>query len=210
MYISRVEIDCKNRKKLKDLTHLGAYHNWVESSFPFEIQNKIRSRKLWRIDTVRGIKYLLLVSDEKPDIELFEKYGVQGSAQTKLYDEFLNSIQVDNVYRFRVTLNPVRSISQGEGKRGRVVPEITADQQMKFLELRAAKLGFELVQGEYSIAERRWVPLRKQGFKKVMLSMVAYEGILKVTDKDLFYQTLTEGIGKKKAYGFGLMSVIHV
>ena len=35
---------------------------------------------------LQGQKYLLLVSDEKPDTERFEKYGVKGSAQTKSYD----------------------------------------------------------------------------------------------------------------------------
>ena len=35
-----------------------------------------------------------------------------------------------------------------------------------------------------------------------------YEGMLKVTNKVVFCHTLTEGIGKKKAYGFGLMTVI--
>ena len=29
MYISRVEIDDRNRRKINDLSHLGAYHNWV-------------------------------------------------------------------------------------------------------------------------------------------------------------------------------------
>lgn len=38
MYISRVALDSNDRKKLKDLTHLGAYHNWVESSFPEELR----------------------------------------------------------------------------------------------------------------------------------------------------------------------------
>jgi CRISPR system Cascade subunit CasE len=42
----------------------------------------------------------------------------------------------------------------------------------------------------------------------IRLSKATYEGILRVTDKDLFYHTLTDGIGKKKAYGFGLMTVI--
>lgn len=36
MYLSRVEIDSQNRRKTKDLTHVGAYHNWVEQSFPAE------------------------------------------------------------------------------------------------------------------------------------------------------------------------------
>ena len=210
MYLSRVEIDIHNRKKIKDLTHLGAYHNWVESSFPEELNEKIRSRKLWRIDTLQQKKYLLLVSEKKPDMEFFEKYGVQGEGITKNYDKFLDSIEKDRLYRFRVTLNPVKSLSQGIGKRGRVVPEITVNQQLCFLESRAEKLGFELIPDEYKIVERSWEPLGKQGQKMPRISKATYEGILKVKDKNVFYQTLTEGIGKKKAYGFGLMTVIPI
>lgn len=208
MYLSRVLIDNRNRRKIKDLTHLGAYHNWVESSFPDEFTKKTRSRKLWRIDILQGKKYLLLVSDGKPNMEIFEKYGVPGSAQTKLYDKFLDSIDEERIYRFRVTLNPVKSLSQGAGIRGRVVPEITVEQQLQFLESRADKLGFELVPNEYQIVERCWEPFLKQGQKKIQLSKASYEGLLKVTDREIFYRTLTEGIGKKKAYGFGLMTVI--
>ena len=208
MYLSRVVIDSYNRKKIKDLTHLGAYHNWIESSFPEEIKENVRSRKLWRIDILQGTKYLLLVSNEKPDLKILEKYGVQGSAQTKIYDRYLDAIQEDKLYRFRVTLNPVKALSQGPGKRGKVVPEITADQQIIFLESRADKNGFELVPDNYQIVERSWEPFRKQGQKMIRLSKATYEGMLKVTNKGVFYQTLTEGIGKKKAYGFGLMTVI--
>lgn len=50
MYLSRVEIDTNNRYKIKDLSHLGAYHNWVEQSFPEEIDSSQRNRHLWRID----------------------------------------------------------------------------------------------------------------------------------------------------------------
>ena len=210
MYLSRVEIDTGNRKKIRDLSHLGAYHNWVENSFPLEIKSGIRSRKLWRIDTIQGIKYLLLVSTEKPDLKLLEQYGVSGSASTKSYDKFLESIEENKFYRFRVTLNPVKAIHQDEGKRGRVVPEITADQQMKFLESRAEKLGFELVPDDYLIVEKSWVPMKKLGQKTIKLSKATYEGLLKVTDKTVFYDSLTKGIGKKKAYGFGLMTVIPV
>ena len=210
MYLSRVEIDIGNRQKLRDLSHLGAYHNWVENSFPLEIKSGIRSRKLWRIDTIQGTRYLLLVSNEKPDLKLLEQYGVSGSARTKSYDKFLESIEENMFYRFRVTLNPVKAIHQEEGKRGRVVPEITAEQQMKFFESRAEKLGFELVPNDYLIVEKSWVPMKKQGQKTIKLSRATFEGILKVTDKTVFYNSLTKGIGKKKAYGFGLMTVIPV
>ena len=210
MYLSRVLIDSRNRRKIKDLTHLGAYHNWVESSFPEEFTENARSRKLWRIDILQGKKYLLLVSEKKPNMEIFEKYGVPGSAQTKLYDKFLDSIDEDRVYRFRVTLNPVKALSQGAGVRGRVVPEITVEQQLQFLESRVDKLGFELIPEKYQIVERCWEPFIKRGQKKIQLSKATYEGLLKVTNRDKFYRTLTEGIGKKKAYGFGLMTVIPI
>jgi CRISPR system Cascade subunit CasE len=208
MYLSRVAIDSQNRKKIRDLTHLGAYHNWVESCFPEEFEEGVRSRKLWRIDTLQGKRYLLLLSDKKPDLELLGKYGIPGSAQTKSYDRFLDVIDVGRNYRFRVTLNPVKSLSQGIGKRGRVVPEITAEQQMHYLESRAAGLGFELVPDEYRIVERSWEPFRRQGQRMIRLSKATYEGMLRVTNKEIFYHTLTDGIGRKKAYGFGLMTVI--
>ena len=63
---------------------------------------------------------------------------------------------------------------------------------------------------EYRIVERCWEPFIKQGQKKIQLSKATYEGLLKVTNRDKFYRTLTEGIGKKKAYGFGLMTVIPI
>ena len=208
MYLSQVEIDVLNRRKIKDLTHLGAYHNWVEMSFPDEVGQEIRTRKLWRIDRIRDHLYLLIVSEDKPDLGAMEKYGVPGSAETKCYDKFLGSISEGRLYRFRVTLNPVRAVSQGEGKRGRIMPEITAEQQLAFLESRAERLGFKLMPEEYQIVERSWEPFRKKGQRMMRLSKATYEGILKVTDEELFYNTLTKGIGKKKAYGFGLMTVI--
>lgn len=208
MYLSRVEIDVLDRRKIRDLTHLGAYHNWVETSFPSEISQDIRSRKLWRIDKIKDHLYLLVVSEGKPDLNALEKYGVHGSAETKSYDRFLDSIRNGRLYRFRVTLNPVRAVSQGEGKRGRVMPEVTSEQQLHFLESRAEGLGFELIPEEYQIVERSWEPFRKKGQRMIRLSKATYEGTLKVTDEKLFYDTLTNGIGKKKAYGFGLMTVI--
>ena len=43
--------------------------------------------------------------------------------------------------------------------------------------------------------------------KKGKLFAVRFEGILKVTDPEVFFQTLIAGIGPGKAFGFGLLSV---
>lgn len=208
MYISRIEIDTTNRGKVKDLTHVGAYHHWVESAFPDEIEKHIRSRKLWRIDRIGGKDYLLLVSDDQPNKDKLARYGKESSLEIKAYDMFLSALQEGQLCRFRIILNPVISIPDKEGQRGKVKPHITIEHQMNYFLNRAEKNGFELVEKDVSITDREFVVLKKAQRRDVKLVKVTYEGVLKIIDLDKFRAILTEGMGKKKAYGFGLMTVI--
>lgn len=208
MYISRVEVDVKNRKKIKNLSHVAAYHSWVEDSFPKEKKLENRTRKLWRVDTLNNKTYLILVSQEKPNFSCLEKYGVEGTAESKQYDTFLNSIKNGDRYRFRITLNPVISLSQGSGNKSLIKPHVTIEYQRKYLIDRSIKNGFELDENEFSIVERGYENFYKSGQKKVRLVKAAYEGILTVKSADLLKDVLTKGMGKKRAYGFGLMTVI--
>lgn len=207
MFISRVEIDVKNRKKISELTHLGAYHNWVERCFPEEFSSEQRKRKLWRIDQLRGKSYLLLVSKNKPDLEKLEMYGVSGSGKYKRYDSFLSGLKKDQKMSFRLTANPVRAVKR-EGERGKIYPHITAEKQLEFLEKRAKKLGFSLIENQYQIVQRDFPILRKKGGKSIRLARAIYEGNLIIEDSNIFIETLTKGVGREKAYGFGLMTVI--
>lgn len=210
MYLSKVEIDRKNRRKTKDLHHVGAIHNWVERSFPKETEKENRSRKLWRLDRLQGKEYLLLVSKIKPDLTVLEKYGVKDSAATKEYTPFLRALQNGTKARFRVTLNPVIAVKDGTSKRGRVKPHVTVKQQMQFLLDRAEVNGFQLKEDEFTIVDRGYVEFKRSGQRSISLSKATYEGILTITDRDKFIETLTRGFGKKKAYGFGMMTVIPI
>lgn len=210
MYLSRVEIDRNNRQKMKKMTHVGAYHNWVEMCFPEEFNAHERTRKLWRIDSLCGKDYLLIVSATPPNLEKLEFYGVSGTGETKDYSSFLSELHEGSIYRFRVTLNPVISQFVANDKRGRVMPHITEAQQMEFLENRSEKNGFTLLDNQYQIVERAFIPFKRHGSKPINLSKVTYEGLLSISDKEKFIETLTCGFGKKKAYGFGLMTVIPV
>lgn len=210
MYISRVEVDIFNRRKTKDLMHLGAYHSWVEDSFPDEKENKTRSRKLWRIDVLGKKMYLILVSENKPNLTLLEKYGVEGSAQTKEYDGFLSNIKNGDSMRFRVTLNPVISESQGSGKRGKIKPCYDEKSQIKFLLDRSNLNGFSVDIDSLLLKEKGTSILEKRGFRQINFLKIVFEGILTVEDADVFRKLLVTGLGKHKAYGFGLMTVIPI
>lgn len=208
MYLSRVEIDINNRRKTRDLTHVGAYHNWVEQSFPAEQEKSYRSRKLWRVDPIGGKQYLLIVSETEPDLTRLERYGVEGSAETKNYDTFLDQIQKGQSFHFRVTLNPVVSLSKGKGERGRVVPHVTVKQQMQFFLNRVQKNGFYVEEDHCTIVERGYVLFKKKNERPLRLSRVTFEGRLTVQNLEQFRKTLVHGFGKKKAYGFGMITVV--
>lgn len=210
MYISRVEIDIHNRKKIKELTHLGAYHNWVEQSFPKEVNSKTRTRKLWRIDKIKGVNYLIVLSSKKPDLHLLESYGVENTASTKNYNDYLSSLKEGQKMRFRVVLNPVITLSRGSGQRGVTKPHVTVEYQMKYLLDRSERNGFLLNKDEFTIVERGYETFRKTNQKTIRLIKVIYEGILTVNNINIFRKTLVNGFGKKKAYGFGMMTVIPV
>lgn len=207
LYLSRVEIDVMNRKKTKDLTHLGAYHNWVESCFPIEMANGERKRHLWRIDILNGKQYLLVLSEEKPDKKAFAKYGVDNTVMVKSYDGFLSKLNVGQIMLFKLTANPTHC--NGD----KVYPHITIEQQNKWLSDRANKLGFEFLESKngmptFDIVSREWKILKRRGSQNVRLSVVTYQGILKINDLDLFKKMLLNGIGREKAFGMGLMTVI--
>lgn len=212
MYLSRVEIDRRNRRKIRELTHLGAYHSWVEDSFVDDNGKYDDSRKLWRVDTLKDKEYLLILSVDKPNLKKLEKYGVPGTAKYRSYNKFLDSLKLGTNYDFKVTLNPVTSISSGKnsGKRGRVVPHVTVEQQIAFLEKQASKNGFELIKDSYSIVQRDLIPLgHKKQNRPVRLSVVTYQGKLVINDLERFTSALIDGIGRKKAYGCGLLTVIE-
>lgn len=218
MYLSRVKIDYNNRRNLKDLTHVGAYHHWVEQCFPQEISDGERSRKLWRIDRIKGEDYLLVLSDKRPDVRGLLKYGKENTAVIKDYDAYLAGLQEGANMRFRVTLTPVKSVKNTEDfdnsnvkrKRGKVCRLIGVQSQMDFLISRAEKNGFSVDANGFYISSQHYVTLQKTNQKPEKFLKVDYEGVLTITDIDLFRRVLINGLGKKKAYGCGLITVLPV
>lgn len=216
MYLSRVKIDAYNRKKLKELNHLGAYHSWVEDSFPEEREKpkNERTRKLWRVDELSGEYYLIVLSENKPDFEKLEKYGVKNTAESKNYERLLDSIKPGMRARFKIELNTVYSTTKNaeKGKRGRVVP-VPHEKLGEFFLDRTEKNGFSVNKNELAITnigKKLFRRKKEDGEKETRVNLVSatFEGILTVTDEERFRETLVMGIGRKKAYGFGLLTII--
>ena len=63
----------------------------------------------------------------------------------------------------------------------------------------------------FTVTDSRWLRFYKgnSGKRPVSLLAVSYEGLLEVTDAQLFKKTLTEGMGRGKAFGLGLLTVVR-
>ncbi len=202
MYLSRVKINTSIRNTIKFLSSPQVVHAAVESSFADSDQ----TRKLWRLDYYQGQPYLLLLSQNKPDFAgLIAQFGYADMpGEMRDYQKVLDILQNGQQYRFRLCANPVYSVKQGDGERGKVVPHITIDQQEAWLERKSERGGFTL--NEFTIMQRGIKKFTRQ-HKYVTLSMATYEGVLKIKDVELFRTTLLQGIGRAKSYGCGLLTL---
>lgn len=210
MYLSRVELNVGLRETMKALQSPSKFHGAVESSFDGD-----RERRLWRLDELNGKKYIIILSQTVPNLKHFsEQYGFPNGYETKDYTPLLDRIENGGKWRFRLTANPTTAIHQENGsKRGKNVPHITSDYQKKWLSDRAEKCGFLLEENNFQTVERKWYRFRKKSGENsqyVQLLSVTFEGILTVTDSEKFKDTLCGGIGREKAYGQGLLTVIRV
>ena len=205
MYLSRVYLDLSNRNTLKAVNSRSVLHGAVEAALTDD-----RSRKLWRIDSLGGELYLMILSNQKPDLSVIAlQFGDTGRAgETREYDGLLGRIKKGDIWQFRLTANPVKTdnVKQGQGKKRAVT---IVDFQKQWLMNRAEKNGFRLNEDSFDVVQNQWCRFFKKDNRVVTLLSVTFEGLLEVTDEELFRNTLVNGIGRGKAYGMGLMTVMR-
>jgi len=204
MYLSRILLDTSKRKTQIALASPNKIHGAVEEAFSIK-----QSRNLWRIDTLHGKTYLLLLSSAKPDLSgIAEQFGYQGDCgESKVYDTLLDRIRKGAIWQFRLVANPVHSV-KGEKSRGKVIAHISKKYQTEWLNQQAAKKGFQVLPESMCIMKSEWKIFNKRNEKqKVHILEVTYEGKLMVQDVDVFRDTLEKGIGREKAYGMGLLTI---
>lgn len=218
MFLSRVELDLRSRVTMRALAAPQRFHGAVEAAFAGD-----RARRLWRLDRLDGRLFLLIVSEARPDLmgiaAQFGPRAGQGLAPTtRDYAPFLGHLAAGQVCRFRLAANPVENVSgratpDAPRPRGKPRAHCTVAHQERWLSERAARLGFSATnragEATFRVTESRWLRFVKHGAgRPVSILAVAYEGLLRIKDPDRFRETLTHGVGRGKAYGLGLLTVI--
>lgn len=141
-------------------------------------------------------KQVLLLSKNEPKIPEI------GELETRaISDDFLQQ----EYYGFEVVMNPVRC----DSKTGKKIPIRGNDKEglKKWFLEKTEVNGFEVEQDSLMIGDTNILVFLKSG-KKVTLGKAVFKGRLKVVDREKFVKTFENGLGKGKAFGFGLFQII--
>lgn len=206
MYLSRVELDPRNRETLRALGAPRRLHGAIEAAFAGP-----RTRRLWRLDRLNGRLWLLILSEEIPELShVITQFGVaQGVAETRDYAPLLERVVDGSNWRFRLAANPIKNVKVANG-RGVVRNHVTVEQQERWLAERAPRHGFILEPEAFRVVDSRWqIFMKKSDGNRVRIHAVTFEGMLRVADATLFREALTHGIGRGKAYGLGLLTLMR-
>lgn len=205
MYMSRIALDPFRRETMQALARPRLFHGAVETAFDGE-----PDRRLWRIDHLNNQCYLLLVSQQKPNLlHVKQQFGYSQDPElweTRDYTPFLNRLKEGQAWQFRLCANPVKSTTV-PNERGKVSALVTIGQQREWLLRQAETHGFTLEEGGFDIVHTAWIRFQKASGHTVTLRTAVFEGRLIIKDAPALSEALTTGIGRAKAYGCGMMTL---
>lgn len=141
---------------------------------------------------------ILFLSDREPTHPEF------GQVQTRaISDAFLQH----NEYRFEVTLNPTKR----DKNTAKTVP-IKGREQIAawFLNRASASWGFDVQAENIQIDFLSVKQFTGKNDHAVTLGSATIQGLLKVVDREKFIKSFKQGVGRGRAFGFGLLQIVPV
>lgn len=219
MYLSRLLLNPMDRRVQRDLSDCHQLHRTVMSGFPETEGNPREEFKvLYRLE-VRDRPALLVQSVVIPDWQALSNGYLIAPAETKSIAAQYERLSQGMVLRFRLAANPTKKIDtksgpDGRRRNGRRVDLRTEEEQIDWLVRKGEQGGFSLLrlQGNPEVFDVVVRPQKVGGRGKhpngrLTFSGVVFDGRLQVTDEGRFRDTLQNGIGSAKAFGYGLLSV---
>ena len=205
--LTRLKLNITSPHVLKALANREIFHAAIEAS-----QNpETAGRTLWRIDTLKGDTYLLILSPDRLDNEILETQFClpDEKAEVKDYSRILDHVVEGSRWRFKLAANPICYEPRPEGskQRSKIYAPFADEKKMEWLENQSKKNGFSIDPDQVSIIGTERITILKNKHHPATLQQVTFQGALTVTDPELFREALVSGIGRGKAYGMGLLTV---
>ncbi|MGW1177417.1 type I-E CRISPR-associated protein Cas6/Cse3/CasE [Kitasatospora sp. NPDC002543] len=209
LWLTRIVPDPRSRDARRDTAGAVDLHHRMMSLFPDHVAEEEPRRRLgvlFRTESTAGGDQILLQSGQRPELDrLPTGYG---QAVTKPLTPLLDALRPGLHIRYRIAANPIRRPTRATrelyGLKA-VVPLLGAaadDWWARQAEASGLNIGI-LHSSPLEAAKGN----RRSDQRPVKHDRVLFEGTAVITDADRLRTRLTEGIGKGKAYGCGLLSI---
>jgi CRISPR system Cascade subunit CasE len=227
MYLSKLTLNLRDRGARRALADCQVMHATIMRAFPSvsgEPNPRLAFGLLYRVEPARAaVVTILAQSASAPDWSRLPPWLI--AVATKPVAAAHGSIRTGQALAFRLRANPTKIAGERPGG-GRIVNAhrvalTDSDAQLAWLKRAGERGGFApisvphvrrapdgAVLGTADVPDVRVTPEPAvHGFERRTFGCVLFEGRLTVTDADVFRRTLADGVGRGKAYGFGLLSV---
>ena len=210
MYLTRLTLDPTAYRPERLLGDTQRLHAAIAASFP----EGVGGRVLWRIEPAdrSGEIRILVASPAGPtESELWERITTHDRVQTRDYTPLLDRLAKGDRYRFRATLNPVRTHN------GKHTPIFDRSAQTAWVATKLGANGVSLNTHSPDLdADEPDVQITATSSDRftragspgtIELLKVTYDGSLTVTDPEKLRHALCNGIGRAKGYGCGMLTL---
>lgn len=209
MYLSKIVLDIRHPSVRQALRDVNDMHRNLMSGFAMGTGRetpRADMQVLFRVVERRDQLYLLVSSEEKPDVTALATRGFHTDDSMIRDVSVLRRVFVPGkVLRFELLASPCRKAG-GEGNSKRFFLE-TPEERMAWLRRKGEQGGFEVLYADE--LSRRIDIYGRRGDAEVKNSAVLFSGVLKITDADVFWKSYTCGVGPGKAYGLGMLNVAN-
>jgi CRISPR system Cascade subunit CasE len=179
-----------NALKLKDAYGL---HKAVYSLFP-QIEGVTRDFLFADKGGDWQERKILILSERRP---VTPEFGVV------VFKEIPDSFLEHALYGFEVTLNPTKR----EKTSGKTLAIRGKENLLAWFSAKAPLIGFEIEENSLQVQNVGVQTFDKDG-SVCTHNTATFIGKLKVTNKAAFIKSFKEGIGRAKAFGFGLLQIV--
>ena len=212
MYLSRLILNPASRQVQSEIARPYEMHRTIMRAFPDGL-NEQTERVLFRLepDERHAGLGLLVQSWGPPDWSYLA--GAPGCLletddPNPAVKHFTPRLRQGQRLAYRLRANPtVKTKREGRPVRQGILQE---DQQIEWLARKGQAGGFRLLSARTSredMIDSGAIPRDGAGKDRARFVAVQFDGVLEVTDADRLNETLRNGVGSAKGFGFGLLSV---
>jgi CRISPR system Cascade subunit CasE len=203
VYISKLELNERDRSVRHDLSNIHHLHQRIMQAFPDVEQNKVRADWdiLFRLEPDSNIVLVQSGDEVLPDWNRLPN-GYLLDRKIVPFVIHSDNLQSGKLFHFRLKANPSKRLKETR----KTVGLYSQSDQIAWLERQAAARGFQIQMVDV-VPTANVFGKKKGNNSPIKIHTAIFQGILEVRDADLLLTAVREGIGRAKAYGCGLLSI---